>query len=157
MSNQFTEALKKGDLVIAEQLLKAGVDINAKDENGLYPIRAASHNDPQTLLWLINKGVDVNQVLNKKGFRLIDSMLDTGIDVMIPNEVHEVAPRIVQYVKILIENGADLSLCNGEGDPSLEIFNYYAGNKTGFNNLKDNFREAIPDIDSLITYKAKDW
>ena len=53
--------IKNGDISGAQALLDAGVDINARDQNGSTPLHwAARYGQKQVVELLINKGADVD-------------------------------------------------------------------------------------------------
>ncbi len=58
-------------------------------------------------------------------------------------------------MKILIDNGADLSEINSDGKTPLDSLNTYSASLHGFAAYKEIFREIIPLIDNLVWFREE--
>jgi hypothetical protein len=132
--------------------LEDSADINLP-ENGYYIIDAIiGCNDPILLKDAIKKGININQDLGK-GCTPLHQAFDNAIDGMIQDNKQLPYSEIIEIIKILIKNGADLTKKDFNGKTPLDSLNTYAANITTFNHLKDIFRPFIPNIDEIIEFK----
>ena len=73
LDNQLFECIKKGDIPKIEMLLILGADLNALDNQKRKPLYNVC--DVKTLEYLLEKGVDVNSVIDENnGFNLLCSL-----------------------------------------------------------------------------------
>lgn len=98
------DAVRAGDAAHVEELLEAGVDANDADQRTALSI-AALCPDTRMLRALIAHGADVNTV-HQGATALIVACRDGGMPC-------------AQAVVILLANGADASICDGEGNTAL--------------------------------------
>ncbi|SDL25358.1 hypothetical protein SAMN05421823_10523 [Catalinimonas alkaloidigena] len=139
------------DLINAQRLLDAGVDINTKSNHNTYPIVAAIESaHPKNLEFVIINGADVNI---DGGFPLAVA-IDGCIDGMLQNRRSAPYPEALQMVGILLANGADLEIINDQHERPVDVIAAYAtGSKHFFESLKTIFRPIIHDIDKLLVFK----
>ena len=139
--------LFRSDLDGAKELLNSGANINAKYGSGMYPIDAAMNSDdPKTVEFAIDHGADVNIEFGLPLF----SALDYCMDGMIQNERDKPYPEALEMVRILLENGADLSVRNSDGNRPVDVLKAYAPQPKKLSELKEIFRTVIPNIDELL-------
>ena len=130
------------------------ISLNQPDANGKFPIEIAMDKDDFTMVKsLIAAGADPNIDLGY-GWTPLHEAIEACIDTMIQNNRDTFFPNLLEMVKVLVENGADLNKKNADGKTPLDFINSYAGFKEGFDSLKTLFRPAIPNIDELIDYDS---
>lgn len=115
---------------------------------------ALNSDEPELLQHVIEEGADVNEDIGN-GWTPLHEAFDYAIDGMIQNSKEEPYPEILEMIKILIVNGADLSRKNFDDKTPLDSLNTYSASIDGFNAFKKMFREIIPSIDSLVWFKEK--
>ncbi len=132
-------ACMNGRVKIADMLLAAGADIDARDKAGNAPIHVTCRSGSKQLLaLLIEKGANLT-VTNNAGLRpinlatlmghveLVRLLIDHGVDVMTPGSFGETPLHFASFrgytdtVKILLENGADPSALDGRHRTPLNI------------------------------------
>jgi ankyrin repeat protein len=137
-------ALQRGHREVAAVLLEHGADVNAcGDERELYwptPLHVAARWGTEAdLLRLLEHGADPNagsaapDTLNSalawgvmaRKVELVRLLLERGLDLRHPRHreaLHQAAQRgCSEMVRLLIENGADPGVSNGQGQTSLEL------------------------------------
>jgi ankyrin repeat protein len=139
----------------AKQFLDNGAEINAKGENGIYPIvTAIASENPRVLDFVISNGADVNIDLGN-GWTPLHEAFDSSIDGMIQNYQKRPTIESVEIINILICNGADIKKRNSQGRTPLDCMNSYCATRESFNFLKDIFREILQSIDVQVEFKKK--
>jgi len=99
-------AAEKGNIEEAKSLIKEGIDVNAKDQDGLTPLHYATWEGHLKIVrLLIENGADIN-AKNKWG--------NTPLHYAIKR-------RHLKIVRLLIENGADINAWNEWGETPLDI------------------------------------
>ena len=127
-------------------------DINIPNKNGVYLIYAIINSDhPDLLVDGIKNGLNINQNLGD-GWTPIHEAIDGAIDGMIQNNLDLPYPVTIEFIKILLNNGATLDACDKRGHKPLDALNTYAANIDTFNHLKNVLRTSIPDIDDKVTF-----
>jgi len=97
-------AAGKGDLQRLELLLKAGGDINGKDQYGEYPLHAACVKDSMEMVkFLVSHGADVN-VQSRSGATVLNYVCAQGK---------------MEIVRLLLEAGADPNISRDTGQTPL--------------------------------------
>ncbi len=135
MSTDLHFAAQNGNVAEVERLIAEGADPNAQDENGNTPLKYASAEPyPQVLLTLISLGASP-VMADRRGFTPIHCvaghgfydealemgkiLVDAGADVNARSIVHGFVPlheaRTTRMVDFLLENGADPSIKNNDG------------------------------------------
>ncbi len=146
----FVNAAADGEQKLVEQYLRAGVDVNARDEYGQTALFAASVGRKYALaLMLLDRGADPNLARDtgrtpllaaiKRGFdtnfyerepesqKLVNALLEKGADVNARDEDGvtplEEAARIgdVETIKALVARGANLATKNNDGETPLHV------------------------------------
>lgn len=129
------------------------IPIDEKDHLGIFPIQTAiNSDDPEMLRLLIATGADVNVDLGD-GWTPLHEAFDYAIDGMIQNDRDSPYLEVIEIIKILIDNGADLDKKNIKGETALDSISTYSGTREGFASLMNIFRPIIPNIDQKINYK----
>ncbi|MES2777296.1 MAG: hypothetical protein V4722_24170 [Bacteroidota bacterium] len=126
------------------------IDLNAPDAHGEFPIMSAM-DDLDLLRHVIASGANVNIDIGQ-GWTPLHCAFDDAIDGMVQSDSGEPDGRVMKEMKILLENGADPTIKNAEGKTALDALNTYTNSITGFNVLKDMFRNLIPDIDNMVSF-----
>ncbi|MCX5636959.1 MAG: ankyrin repeat domain-containing protein, partial [Planctomycetota bacterium] len=99
--------LREGHFNSAQTMIKAGADLNIRDNNGDTILHlAAKKGAPELVTFLINKGLDVNQT-NNQGLTAIQQILN--LSCVADNDQKE------EVVKILITNGANTNVFDQNG------------------------------------------
>ena len=101
----FIECIKNGDAVAVRLFLTAGMNPNAKENDGSTALMwAAVHGKSDIVKMLLEKGVEVNVKENKMGFTaLMFAAMQEHADV----------------VKLLLEKGAELAVIDNNGKTTL--------------------------------------
>lgn len=110
--------------------------------------------DPELLQSLIDAGADVNADLGN-GWTPLHLAFDLAIDGMIQTDAKAPEPNVLENIKTLIANGADINKRNSDNKTALDAINTYAGTPETFNFLMAIFRPIIPLIDQKIQYREK--
>lgn len=121
----------------------------------IYPIEFAllEHN-PAMLKRYLDAGANPNVDIGG-GWTLLHKVCAYAIDSMIQNERTEIFPELLEMIKLLVENKGDLHQKNDKGRKPLDIINSYQyDNKHQWLSLVNLFREAIPNVDELVTYQG---
>ena len=134
-------SLKRLDLI--KDLIKAGADVNARDENGDTPLHF--HTNIDVLKVLIDSGADVNArntegctALHFSNRKVMTFLISAGSDVNARTEtgntpLHTIMTNAHWCVKILIDAGADVNAINNFGNTPL----HFAQNFTSTKHLID--------------------
>ncbi len=146
----FVNAAADGEQKLVEQYLRAGVDVNARDEYGQTALFAASVGRRYALaLMLLDRGANPNLARDtgrtpllaaiKRGFdtnfyerepesqKLVNALLEKGADVDARDEDGvtplEEAARIgdAETIRALVARGANLATKNNEGESPLHV------------------------------------
>jgi len=122
---ELIEATKRGDIQDVISLLERGVNINAKDNNGLTSLHYASYLEHlEIVILLLEAGANINEQTNLGGTPLHCASWW----------------RRLQIVEVLLRNGANTEISNNDrlkpkkyaiSEAILKLFEYY---------------ESIPDI-----------
>ena len=138
----------ESDIDEALKLLKEGADINAKDRVGIRPISSAINSDkPSTLQFVIDQGADVNI----DDGAVLSEVIDYCIDGMLQNNLDKPDPEAMEMLKILLDNGGDLTITDPNGQRPIDVIRTYAhGDQNRLEELKRFFRPIISNIDELI-------
>jgi ankyrin repeat protein len=96
-----------GDYARVQSLIKAGFDVNGRDEDGMTPLFAAARNGkatPAIIALLVSAGCDVN-ARDKVGETALLYAIDPGGDT--------------ENIKALLDAGADVDIPNVDGETPL--------------------------------------
>jgi hypothetical protein len=127
-------------------------DINKPNKNGIYLIYAILNSDhPDLLAVAIKNGLNINRDLGE-GWTPIHQAIDNAIDGMIQDNLDLPDPETLELIKILIDNGASLDVCDKKGYKPLDALNTYSANIDTFNHLKNVLRTSIPSIDDKVMF-----
>ncbi|MCH9753283.1 MAG: ankyrin repeat domain-containing protein [Alphaproteobacteria bacterium] len=124
-------ALYKGDLELAKELIRSGVNVNDKDDQGKMPLDwAVQESNVHAVEMLINAGANVNFVndderplivvaANKRNEKIVQMLIDGGAEVDAVDEMYGfTALRFAAYygddkiLKILFNAGADPNIAD---------------------------------------------
>jgi ankyrin repeat protein len=138
-SLKIINAVEKGNKKEILKLLKAGVDVNIKDEDGYTALILASYNGhTETVKILLESGADVN-IKDEDGYtalitassqghaETVKLLLESGADVNAENKESFTALMYASLnghigtVKLLLEAGADANVKNEYGETALDI------------------------------------
>ena len=98
------EAFRKGDTQEVERLIRAGVDVNNKENDGVTPIHCAAENGhTDTVQLLLDHGANVN-VKDAEGYTPISEAAENG---------HR------DTVRLLLDHGANVDAEDDEGDTPI--------------------------------------
>lgn len=112
LNTRFLMALFKGDLMVIDSCLAAGVDVNIRDVNDVPAIMvAANSGNIEAVKRLLEKGADVNA-------RSTLYYNSTALMEITTN-------RDAAMATYLIENGANVHLIDSFGDPAINWAAYY--------------------------------
>lgn len=104
MTQQLIQSAEAGDLATVTQLLKAGADLNGRDERGRTAVMAATHtNQVEIVRVLIEAGADIN---------IRDNRSDNPF-------LYASAEGLFEIVKLTIDAQADPRLTNRFGGTAL--------------------------------------
>lgn len=118
-----------GHTGIVEKLLEAGADVNLTNQTGTTPLMLASSGPfPEAVKALIKAGANVNAIDNGEHFTAL---------------MWAAAEGQTEVVKILVDNGADLTLTDIDGD-TAESFAFKAGHQSIVELLKAQTPETEP-------------
>jgi ankyrin repeat protein len=135
-------ALYKGDFEMVKLLVSAGADLTAYDSERNVPLGlAAKNNDADIVAFLIGSGADVNFVSRNRynTTALMDAANENALDAL----------------KVLIDNGADLDICDNMGYPAIA----FAADKQHYESVV-MLAEAGADIHIIGNYQdmnVVDW
>jgi ankyrin repeat protein len=148
------ECLFNGAIETAKQFLENGADINARGENGRYPISSAiASENPIVLNFVISNGADVNINLGN-GWTPLHEAFDAAVDGMVQNNEDRPSKETIEIISLLIKSGADIERRDFSGKTPLDALNTYSNTKERFNFFKSVFRDIIPSVDDKITFKG---
>lgn len=99
---------------IVKILIDNGTDVNFKKEDGFVSLYFAV-NDLAMTRFLLDKGAEVNVVTNND--ILYDGSIDYGESIFHRAIFHQ----NIEVIKLLLENGADVSINHGDGRTTLEV------------------------------------
>jgi hypothetical protein len=154
----FIQAANRGNNNKVKELIKSGININAKDKNGKTALMQATINSfLMVVITLLDAGADPN-LQNNDGRtalmmastnKIIDKLLDAGADINITNNNGDsvVMDNIQKFRNLdrfekFINSGLDLSIKNDDG------FNFY-DKLLAFKMLSITHKE---DFDEIIKY-----
>ena len=128
-NNLLIESVKNGknykNLNIIYRLLQEGVDINAKDEDGI-----------TALMWAICKGnIEIIQMLLKKGAD-VNAKDENGVSALALSVMSPSRWRQKEIVSILLEKGADVNAIDNFGLTAV-MWAYKKGNVDLVSMLRD--------------------
>ncbi len=135
---EFFKAAEAGDIGSIKELIEAGVDVKAKDENGRTALHKAAEKDHfEIVKLLIEKGADVNIADNggntplhhAKSKKVAELLLTNGANINAKNEddetlLHPLLQSPYEYedlVNLYISKGADVNARNSEGFTPLDL------------------------------------
>jgi len=137
-ADSFLNEVGAGNKERIELFIKAGMDINAKGNNGYTALMVALMNDnPEIVKVLLEKGADVNArsnagytalmfVSSKGNMGATKVLIKKGADVNAKNSDGETPLMLaslrgnVDVAKLLIANGADVNAKSNKGDTALK-------------------------------------
>ena len=127
-------------------------DINLPNKNGVYLIYAIINSDhPKLLLDAIKNGINIHQDLGGN-WTPIHEAIDYAIDGMMQNNLNSPYPEILEIIKILLDNGANLDASDDRGRKPLDALNNYSANIDTFNHLKSVLRTSISVVDDKVIF-----
>ncbi len=104
LDEQLIDAIKRGDMALARNLISQGASVNAVDENGKTALMlAAEKGDADAIRTLIASGADLN-AQNAAGETALMAAITVGS---------------MASVQALIENGADLTIRDNQGRTAM--------------------------------------
>lgn len=139
-------AVKDGNLMIVDELIKKGEDVNKKDEYGWTPLFWAAYNNQILIVeHLLNNGAKVNH----QSTEFINRMPrgSSALHVAAFYNFSEVAKK-------LLNHGADINMTDERGRTALIISSYY-GNLETVRVLME--RGADPNIADKSNFTAKSY
>src|SRR5947209_12260127 len=111
VSDRFYDAIRAGDNVALQELIRGGADVNTRDARGASPLfYAASVGSSEAMRLLIAAGSDVNA---RTAFGATPLMWSTAD---------------IAKVRLLLGKGADASAKSKQGNTALQIASAQAGN-----------------------------
>ena len=129
MENKLVNAIIEDDLYQVYSIINSGgVNFNAIDEHGMTPLMHAVESENIRLIELfITLGSNVNKA-GHEGFTALHHAVDISIDGTIQNGGKQ-GEEPLSIIKLLIDNGADLSKKTEKGETPLDIANTYNAHK----------------------------
>lgn len=138
-SECFAKYIEKNDLQICQQLMLAGIKVNARDALGTPLLNIAVRNEvPEIVKWLIAEGADVNSVSKDRGYTpvmdavwksnelIMNNLISCGADLKILSKegqsilVLAVGIGKLSICKSLVENGANPDIKDSMGMSAYE-------------------------------------
>lgn len=136
----FFQAALEGDINTVESALNSGVDVNAKDEDMHNALMLAAYNGHVHIIkLLLDKGASIDEVdgLNRTALMFaatgpfapaVEMLIKAGANVNITDNHESWTPVMMaasegqlEVVKILVANGADLSMVDTDGESPLDF------------------------------------
>ena len=106
-SDNFAEAIEKGDKELCRYFYVAGLDVNVRDSLGTPMLNIAARTDNlEMVIWLIERGADINATSEDRGYTAVMDAVWRG------------DKKITSY---LIEKKADLNTVNKEGQTNIVL------------------------------------
>lgn len=118
VSSPLRMASSKGHLDAVKILLESGAEVNRSGYRGFTALYEASNNIEITVL-LLKNGADVNSMSDRHTHN--DGSIDYEETVLHRAIFH----KNVNVVKVLLENGADVTINHGDGRTTLEVAEHY--------------------------------
>lgn len=124
-------AMSNKHMLVAEELLTRGADVNIKGQNGWIALHFAAYfNEANTAQTILTKGTNINAQNNDGATPLLVAVYNNGSLV----------------TKLLIDNGADANIPNNNG-----IFPWHFASSNGFLDIMKILAPKIPTIDQQTT------
>ena len=139
-------ATREGNLMLVDELIKKGEDVNKKDEYGWTPLlTAAYHNQILIAEHLLNNGAKVNHQSSEALNRIPKESTALHIAAFY---------NFTEVVKKLLNHGADINITDDRGRTALIIASYF-GHLETVRVLME--RGADPNIADKSKYTAKSY
>jgi len=138
----FLQAALEGDVEKVSSTLEAGIDINTVDENQHTALMLAAYNGHHHVMKvLIDKGAKIEMVdgMNRTALmfastgpftQAVKMLINAGANVNATDNQEKWTPVMMaaaegqlEVVKLLVANGADLSMVDVDGESSLDFAN----------------------------------
>jgi ankyrin repeat protein len=137
--HQLNQAIIKGDLAQAKSLVALGVNVNEPEDGRFLPLHVAiGNNQPEMIVFLLEKGANVNAVVGantalhiavRQGRqRFLDLLSTHGADVNIQEQVQQTTPlhlalrtRQLDIAKQLVAWGARFDIRDSSGVTAMDL------------------------------------